>query len=143
MGITIAGDWAIIPQKREGAIPDRVIAVAFIDSPGEQTPRMVKAYLARLGIIAIEYPDLLGSHSAKETAPVLKEITSEENVDFPLTTLLLDLAGQPFSRSLELPLYRGEKSAFNVIIKADIFFNRQGQDCIIDFTGLSPHIVSL
>ena len=143
VGITIAGDWAIIPQKREGAIPDRVIAVAFIDSPGEQTPRMVKAYLARLGIIAIEYPDLLGSHSAKETVPVLEEITSEENVDFPLTTLLLDLAGQPFSRSLELPLYRGEKSGFNVIIKADIFFNRKGQDCIIDFTGLSPHIVSL
>jgi LysM repeat protein len=143
VGITIAGDWAIIPQKKEGAIPDRVIAVAFIGSPGEQTPRMVKAYLARLGIIAIEYPDLLGSHSAKETVPVLEEITSEENVDFPLTTLLLDLAGQPFSRSFELPLYRGEKSGFNVIIKADIFFNRQGQDCIIDFTGLSPHIVSL
>ena len=143
VGITIAGDWAIIPRKGKEDIPDRVMAVTFIGSPGEQTPRMVKAYLARLGIIAIDYPDLLGSHSAKEKVPVLKEITLEENVDFPLTTLLLDLAGQPFSRTLEMPLYRGEKSGFNVIIKADIFFNRQGQDCIIDFTGLSPHIVSL
>ena len=67
----------------------------------------------------------------------------KEDVDFPLTTLLLDLAGQPFSRTLEIPLYRGEGSGFNVIIKADIFFKRQGHDCIIDFTGLSPHIVSL
>jgi LysM repeat protein len=143
VGISIAGDWAIIPHKGKGAIPDRVIAVTFIGSAGEQTPRMVKDYLARLGITAVDYPDLSGSDSTSEEIPAFKEITMKENVDFPLTTLLLDLAGQPFSRRLELPLYRGEKSGFNVIIKADIFFNRQGQDCIIDFTGLSPHIVSL
>jgi len=143
VGITIAGDWAIIPQKGKGDIPDRVITLSFIRSRSEQTPRVVKAYLARLGIIAVDYPDFSGSDSASEEVPVLKEITMKENVDFPLTTLLLDLAGQPFSRTLEMPLYRGEDSGFNVIIKADIFFNRQGQDCIIDFRGLSPHIVSL
>jgi LysM repeat protein len=143
VGITIAGDWAIIPQKGEGDIPDRIIALSFISSPSEQTPRIVKAYLARLGISAIDYPDLSGSGSAIEEVPALKEIGMKAGVDFPLTTLLLDLAGQPFSRTLEMPLYRGEDSGFNVIIKADIFFNRQGQDCIIDFTGLSPHVVSL
>jgi len=143
VGITIAGDWAIIPQKGEGDIPDRIIAISFIRSPSEQTPRMVKAYLARLGITAIDYPDLSVSGSAREEVPALKEIPMKEDVDFPLTTLLLDLAGQPFSRTLEMPLYRGEDSGFNVIIKADIFFNRQGLDCIIDFTGLSPHVVSL
>ncbi|HUT73087.1 MAG TPA: LysM peptidoglycan-binding domain-containing protein [Desulfatiglandales bacterium] len=143
VGITIAGDWAIIPQKGKGDIPDRVITLSFIRSRSEQTPRVVKAYLARLGIIAVDYPDFSGSDSASEEVPVLKEITMKENVDFPLTTLLLDLAGQPFSKTLEIPLYRGEDSGFNVIIKADIFFNRQGQDCIIDFRGLSPHIVSL
>ena len=143
VGITIAGDWAIIPQKGKGDIPDRIITLSFIRSRSEQTPRVVKAYLARLGIIAVDYPDFSGSDSASEEVPVLKEITMKENVDFPLTTLLLDLAGQPFSRTLEMPLYRGEDSGFNVIIKANIFFNRQGQDCIIDFKGLSPHIVSL
>ena len=143
VGITIAGDWVIIPQKGKGDIPDRIIILSFIRSPSEQTPRVVKAYLARLGIIAVDYPDLSGSASASEEVPALNEITMKENVDFPLTTLLLDLAGQPFSRTLEIPLYRGEGSGFNVIIKADIFFKRQGQDCIIDFTGLSPHIVSL
>jgi hypothetical protein len=143
VGITIAGDWAIIPQKGEGDIPDRIIALSFIRSPSEQTPQIVKAYLARLGITAIDYPDLSGSDGAPEEVPALKEIAMKEGVDFPLTTLLLDLAGQPFSRTLEMPLYRGEDSGFNVIIKADIFFNRQGQDCIIDFTGLSPQVVSL
>jgi hypothetical protein len=143
VGITIAGDWAIIPQKGEGDIPDRIITLSFIRSPSEQTPRIVKAYLARLGITAIDYPDLSSSDSATAEVPALKEIAMKEGVDFPLTTLLLDLAGQPFSRTLEMPLYRGEDSGFNVIIKADIFFNRQGQDCIIDFTGLSPQVVSL
>ena len=143
VGITISGDWVIIPQKGKGDIPDRIIILSFIRSRSEQTPRVVKAYLARLGIIAVDYPDLSGSDSASEEVPALKEITMKEDVDFPLTTLLLDLAGQPFSRTLEIPLYRGEGSGFNVIIKADIFFKRQGHDCIIDFTGLSPHIVSL
>ena len=144
VGITIAGDWAIIPQKGEGDIPERIIALSFIRSPSEQTPQMVKAYLARLGITAVDYPDLLGPGSAGADVPAPKEIAiMKEGVDFPLTTLLLDLAGQPFSRTLEIPLYRGEDSGFNVIIKADIFFNRQGQDCIIDFTGLSPHTLSL
>jgi hypothetical protein len=143
VGITIAGDWAIIPQKGEGDIPDRIIALSFIRSPSEQTPRIVKAYLARLGISAIDYPDLSGSGSATEEVPAPKEIAMKAGVDFPLTTLLLDLAGQPFSRTLEMPLYRGEDSGFNVIIKADLFFNRQGQDCIIDFAGLSPNVVSL
>ena len=91
----------------------------------------------------IDYPDFIGSDSGREQAPVPKEITIKKDTDFPLPALLLDLAGQPFSERLKMPLYRGVDSTFNVIIQADLFFNRDGKDCIIDTTGLSPHIVSL
>ncbi len=143
IGMTIAGDWALIPQKGQGDIPDKIVTITFIRSRVEQTPSVVKAYLEKLGIITIDYPDFIGSSAVRQQAPVPKEITIERDTDFPLPALLLDLAGQPFSERLKMPLYRGKDPTFNVIIQADLFFNRDGKDCIIDTTGLSPHIVSL
>ena len=60
-----------------------------------------------------------------------------------MPTLLLNLAGQPFSRKIKIPVYQGKGSEFNLIIQADLFFNRHGKDCIINTTDLSPTIVSL
>jgi len=143
IGITIAGDWALIPQKGQGDIPDKIVTITFIRSRAEQTPSVIKAYLEKLGIIAIDYPVFTRSRAVKEHSPVCKKITLERDTDFPLPALLLDLAGQPFSERVEMPLYRGKDPTFNVIIQADLFFNRNGKDCIIDTTGLSPRIVSL
>ncbi len=141
--IAIAGDWAIIPQKGKGDIPDKIITLTFIGNRAEQTPRMVRAYLEKLGVTVIDYPDFIGLDDATGEPPALKRITGEQNADFPLPTLLLELIGQPFARRVEMPLYRGEQPAVNVIIQADLFFNRDGRDCIIDTTGISPQIVSL
>jgi hypothetical protein len=143
IGLTIAGDWVLIPQKGQGDTPDRILTITLIGSRAEQTPKTVKAYLEKLGIIVIDYPDFIGSDAASEQAPVLKEMTIEKDADFPLPALLLNLAGQPFSTRVEMPLYGGEDPAFNVTIQADLFFNRDGKDSIIDTTGLSPHVVSL
>ena len=143
IGITIAGDWAVIPQRGEGDIPDKIVTITSIRNRAEQTPTVVKTYLEKLGIIVIDYPDFTGSSAGREQAPVPKQITIEKDTDFPLPTLLLGLVGQPFSKRLKMPLYRGVDSTFNVIIQADLFFNRDGKDCIIDTTGLSPHVVSL
>jgi len=60
-----------------------------------------------------------------------------------LPSLLLNLAGQPFSSQVKIPVYQGESSKFNLIVQADLFFSRKGKDCIIDLTGLSPAILSL
>jgi hypothetical protein len=79
----------------------------------------------------------------KEGVPTQKKITIEENTDFPLPTLLLNLTGQPFSGHVKIPVYKGGGSGFDLIINADLFFSRKGKDCIIDFTGLPPDIVSL
>jgi hypothetical protein len=143
IGISLAGDWVIIPYRGEGGSGDRITVISFIDNPSEKTPGVVRAYLEKLGIKVIDYPDFSTGEDGKEGAPVEKKIRIEEDTDFPLAAVLLDLAGQPFSSHVKIPVYQAASSKFNLIIQADLFFSRKGKECIIDVTGLSPAITSL
>jgi len=143
IGISIAGDWVIIQQRGEENITEKIAAISFINQPSEQTPRAIRAYLKKLGIRIIDYPDLPVPKDMTDDVPREKKISIEKNIDFPLPDLLLNLAGQPFSNKVKIPVYQGKGSEFNLIIQADLFFNRHGKDCIINTTDLSPAIVSL
>jgi LysM repeat protein len=143
IGISISGNWVIIPQRGEDNITEKIAAFSFINNPSEQTPGVIRAYLKKLGIRVIDYPDLPVPKDMTDTAFHEKKISIEKNIEFPLPTLLLNLAGQPFSRKVKIPVYQGKGSEFNLIIQADLFFNRRGKDCIINTTDLSPTIVSL
>jgi len=141
--ISIAGDWVIIPHRGKRDISDKIAAISLISNPSERTPGMVRAYLEKLGIKVIDYPDFPAPAPVKEGLPIKEKITIDENTDFPLPTLLLTLAGQSFSSQVKIPVYKGGGSGFDLIMKADLFFNRRGKDCILDFTGLPPDIISL
>jgi len=143
IGISIAGNWVIIPKRGEENITEKIAAFSFINNPFEQTPGVIRAYLKKLGIRVIDYPDLSHPKDMTDTAPHKKKISIEKNIEFPLPTLLLNLAGQPFSRKVKIPVYQGKGSEFNLIIQADLFFNRHGKDCMINTTDLSPAIISL
>jgi len=143
IGISIAGDWVIIPHKGEKNIPEKIAVISFINSSSEQTPEVIRAYLKKLGIKVIDYSDFLFPKGLADDVTIEKKISIEKKIDFPLPTLLLNFAGQSFSRKVKIPVYQGKDSEFNLIIQADLFFNRQEKDCIIDITGLSPAIVSL
>jgi LysM repeat protein len=143
IGISIAGDWVIIPQRGEENITEKIAAISFINHPSEQTPGVIMAYLKKLGIKVIDYPGLPVPKDIADDVPREKEISIEKNRDFPLPALLLNLTGQPFSRKVKIPVYQGKGSEFNLIIQADLFFNRHGKDCIINTNDLSPAIVSL
>ncbi|MGM0383628.1 MAG: LysM peptidoglycan-binding domain-containing protein [Thermodesulfobacteriota bacterium] len=143
IGITIAGDWVIIPDRGEKNIPEKLAVINLIHSSSEETPVMIKSYLKKLGIEIIDYA---GHPAPKDTTtdlPLEKQISVEENTDFPLPTLLLNLAGQTFSSSTKIPVYQGGSSEFNLIIQADLFFQRKGKDCIITKTDLSPTFASI
>ncbi|MEE8300028.1 MAG: LysM peptidoglycan-binding domain-containing protein [Desulfatiglandales bacterium] len=140
--ISIAGDWVIIPHRGERDVTDKIAVISLINNQSEKTPAMVRTYLEKLGIRIIDYPDF-PHEDMKEGVPIQKKIEAEKDIDFPLASLLLDLAGQPFSRQVNIPVYQGESPKFNLIIQADLFFNRKDKDCIIDLTGLSPAILSL
>lgn len=141
--ISIAGDWVIIPQRGEENITEKITVISFINHPSEQTPEAIRAYLKKSGIRVIDYPGLPVPKDMTDDVPREKKIGIEKNVDFPLPALLLNLAGQTFSNKVKIPVYQGKGSEFNVIIQADLFFNRHGKDCIINTTDLSPAIVSL
>jgi len=141
--VSIAGDWVIIPHRDKRDITDKIAVISLINNPSETTPGMVRAYLEKLGIKVIDYPGFPALAPVKEGVPTQKKITIEGNTDFPLPTLLLNLTGQPFSGHVKIPVYKGGGSGFDLIINADLFFSRKGKDCIIDFTGLPPDIVSL
>jgi len=141
--ISIAGDWVVIPHRGRRDVTNKIAAISLITTPSEKTPPMVRAYLEKLGITVIDYPDYPAPALMKEAVPIKKKITIEENTDYPLPTLLLNLAGQPFSSQVKIPVYKGGRAGFNLIMKADLFFNRKGKDCIIDLTGLPPEIMSL
>ena len=141
--ISLAGDWVIIPHRGKRDITDKIAVITLINNPSERTPGMVRACLEKLGIKVIDYPGFPALAPVKEGVPTQKKITIEENTDFPLPTLLLNLTGQPFSGHVKIPVYKGGGSGFDLIINADLFFSRKGKDCIIDFTGLPPDIVSL
>ena len=143
IGISITGDWVIIPQRGEEDITEKITAISFINHPSEQTPGSIRAYLKKLGIRVIDYPNLPVPKDMTGDVPPEKEISIEKNIDLPLPDLLLNLAGQPFSNKVKIPVYQGKGSEFNLIIQADLFFNRHGKDCIINTTDLSPAIVSL
>ncbi len=143
IGISIAGDWVIIPHRGERDITDKIAVISLINNHSEKTPGMVRAYLEKLGIKVIDYPDFSAHEGMKKGVPIQKRIRIEKGMDFPLPTLLLNLAGQPFSNKVKIPVYQRESSKFGLILQADLFFNRKGKDCIIDLTGLSPDIVSL
>ncbi len=143
IGISIAGDWVIIPQRGEENITEKIAAISFINHPSEQTPGVIRAYLKKLGISVIDYSSLPVPKDIADDVNIQKKISIEKNIDFPLPTLLLNLAVQSFSSKIKIPVYQGEGSGYNLIIQADLFFNRHGKDCIIDTTGLSPAIISL
>jgi len=133
----------IIPQRGEENITEKITVISFINHPSEQTPEVIRTYLKKSGIRVIDYPGLPVPKDITDDVPREKEISIEKNVDFPLPALLLNLAGQTFSNKVKIPVYQGKGSEFNVIIQADLFFNRHGKDCIINTTDLSPAIVSL
>jgi hypothetical protein len=140
--ISLAGDWIIIPQKAAGNNLDDITVLNLINDSIERTPFTVKRYLKRLGVTVRDYPDLAPSQKPEENKIPEKVSFENENCS-SLPTLLLDLSGQPFSRDVKIPVYQSGGSGFNLIIHADIFFNRAGSDCIIDTTGLSPEIIEL
>ncbi len=141
--ISIGGDWVVMPVKSREEKAKGVVVITLLETGREKTPGPVKDYLGKMGIRIVDYPDFSDSLEKKDKLLAEHCLDIDQERDFPLASLLLDLAGQPFSKQVEIPVYQGEKAGFKLTINADIFFNRNGRDCIIDLSGLSPRIVSL
>jgi hypothetical protein len=138
--IRLTADWIIEKRTVASGEPPQVLMVNMIDSPIERTPGFVIDFLASYRIEVVDYPP---SEEAADEPMDGVEILSGGNGMAGLVEVLLNLTGQRFAKDQEIPVYQRRKSDFNLIIKADFLYNRQGVDYIIDLTGLGAEVVAL
>ena len=135
--LRMTADWIVKPSAGEEG---QTILITLTDHQSAKTPPEIRAFLATLGIKAIEYPpsDELGT----EPGPQF-EILQAGHEKPELIEMVLNLTGQPYDRDVDIPIYEGQKTDFNLIVKADFLLRMDGRKAIIDFTGLGPDIISL
>jgi hypothetical protein len=140
ISIRITADWIVKPNIGLPGESENVIVITLIDDPASGTPQEIKQYLKSLGILVIDYPSAKDT-TGEDNAKVIMLRTGQDR--FSLIEMLLNLLDQSFSKRMEIPIYRSQKTDFDLIIKADFLFNRGGKDYIIDLTGLGADIISL
>jgi hypothetical protein len=140
ISVLITADWIIKPMTQLPEELEKVIIITLMESPAFKTPHEIKKYLKSLGILTIDYPPV---EEPKSTPTENAVILSTDHERSNLIEMLLNLSGQPFSKKVEIPIYRNQKTDFNLIIEADFLFNKNGREYIIDLTGLGSDIISL
>jgi hypothetical protein len=136
----IAGDWIIKPAAAPSGENEKMILITLVDEHTPRTPRAIQDFLRTQGIKAIDYPP---AGDAVEPSPDKLEVLKAGNDISSLLETILSLTGQPFSRGVEIPIYKSGKANFNLVMKADFLLKVNGRDCIIDLKGLEPDIATL
>jgi hypothetical protein len=136
----IAGDWIIQPTASPGGEKEKMIMITLVDDHTPRTPRAIQDFLRTQGIKVIDYPP---ADDAFEPAAAKLEVLKAGNDISSLIETILNLTGQPFSRGVEIPIYKSGKSNFNLVMKADFLLKVNEKDCIIDLKGLEPDIATL
>ena len=140
ISVRITADWIVKPNIGLPDESEKVIVITLIDDPSSWTPQEIKKYLKSLGILVIDYPGAEDT-GGEDRAKVILLRAGQDKVS--LIEMLLNLLDQSFSKKIEIPIYRSQKTDFDLIIKADFLFNKRGKDYIIDLTGLGSDIISL
>jgi hypothetical protein len=138
--LKITSDWAI---KKETSQPENSAGITIINIYGDNDPRIpgsINTFLKGLDINIIEHPREIETEAGAAVEP---EIITVEDGQSSIIEILMDLAGQNFSRDAEIPIYQSQREDFNLTVKADFLFNRNGSDCIIDLRGLGADIINL
>ncbi len=140
ISIRITADWIVKPNIGLPDEPENAISITLTDGPDSGTPEEIKKYLKNRGILVIDYPEGNTTPGTEDAKVIVLRIGQDR---FNLIEKLLNLSGQTFSKKTEIPIYRSQKTDFNLIIKADFLFNREGIDYIIDLAGLGSDIIPL
>ncbi|MFC1823060.1 LysM peptidoglycan-binding domain-containing protein [Thermodesulfobacteriota bacterium] len=140
IALRITADWILRLSGSDASQGTKTLMITLTEAPIPETPQVIKDFLARLGIKAIDYSSQ--NHPVEET-PAGLEMFDPGNSLHALLEVLLNTTGQRFSAGVEIPVYQSRKKDFNLIIKADFLMNIGGRDAIIDLTGLGPDILSM
>jgi hypothetical protein len=133
----LTADWIIEMAPKGSDRRYRIALINLLDEAAPRIPALMRQFLDAHGIQVIEYPF---AEKAVETPSVELALLDPEGEVQVLIKRLLDLAGQPFETKKDLPVYKGEKTDFNLTIQADYYFERDGKPHVIDITGLGSEI---
>lgn len=138
--LKITGDWIITLPKTSSYKGASFVVIDLIESYRHHTPRVIKDYLEKSGVRVIDYPPA-DDNGLNANAGV--DIMDSASDPSSLIESILNLTGQTYSTKMEVPAFRGQKTDFKLIVKADFFLKIKGSDAVIDLTGLDPEITSL
>jgi hypothetical protein len=138
--IEITADWIIKLLPEPSDIKDNIICLNIINGNSGTLPSPVKNFLMNHGIKIINYPP--GTTNEEDSPAASNTVTMDGDRNTVLEKIL-ELTDQKYSVRENIPIYQEEDSDFNLIVKADYFFKRNGKDCIIDLSGLGTDIINL
>jgi hypothetical protein len=138
--LQITADWIIVPSPAPQGEREQTILVHLTDQPGSKIPYELRDFLTAQGVKSIEYPP---PSQAEVPPPAHAEVLKPGHDKAQLIETLLTLAGQGFTRNMEMPLHKDGKSSFNLTVKADFFLYLDKKEAIIDYSGIGSEMVPL
>ncbi len=137
--LRITADYIISWQKPRS---DGITSVAIYLKAGNEpdTPKIIKDYLAGLGVKVIDYP---AQDNTSDSWTSKVEILKAQNDPAGLIKTFFGLVGQSFSEEAQIPVYESRKDEIQMSVKADFAFEAGGKEAVIDLTGLEPDVVAL
>ncbi len=138
--IEITADWIIKLSPGLNAEEVDYICINLIDKESGAIPPSLDSFLKDSGIKFINYPPgpVRGKTTGKEAE--LINTAGDRNI---IIEKLFEIEGQAFSTGVDIPIYQGEGSDFNLVVKADYSFSRNNREYIIDLRGLGTDIINL
>ncbi len=138
--LRITADWIIRRSPEISNEKDIFIMVTLLDKTVPRIPKAMRDFLESLGITVIDYPpEEETDHESFEQVEILHAGSDAVS----LIETILNTVGQGFSKNIDIPIYKSEKTDLNLTIKADLLLNVNGMDCIIDLKGLGKELVTL
>ena len=140
IAIQLTADWIIEKAPESKDEKAKFMMLTLTDSLNPGTPKEIKDFLMALGIDVIDYP---GPEQDKEGNIPRMDVLQTDGTMPALIEMALKLSGKRFSRDVQIPVFKTQKTDFNLVVKADFLLNINGKDCIIDFTGLGADVQGL
>jgi hypothetical protein len=138
--LQITSDWIIVPSPAPQGQREQIILINLTDRAGSRIPYELKDFLTAQGVKSIEYPP--SSTSEPSSAP-RAEVLKPGHDKAQLIETVLTLAGQGFTKNMEMPLQNDGKSGFNLVVKADFFLYIGKKEAIIDYSGIGSEMIPL
>lgn len=140
--IEITSDWIINRLPEFSPEKQNFLCINLINEQNKPVPSSLSSFLNGLGVKMINYPPEL----SKEENPGEEKKSGAIDTAKEINTVLekiFEINGQEYSLKEDIPIYQGQDSDFNLTVKADYFFRRNGHDFIIDLKGLGEDIIKL